>query len=366
MNSNLTRRDFLKTTGATVAAAGLMPSAWAQGDKKITVALVGAAHIHTPGFVDLVKTRNDVRVKSVWDHDADRAQKRAQDLNAAVIDDVNKIWADPEIQAVVIYSETNRHHDLVLAAAKAGKHMFVEKPLGITARESLAMAEAIEHANLLFTTGYFMRTDPKHLFLKDEIAQGHFGKITRARGSNCHSGALEGWFDKEWRWMADPKIAGIGGFGDLGTHKLDILMWLLGDVEAVTADVKIVTGRYPGCDECGEGMIQFKNGVIATLGAGWVDVEDPVQLLISGTEGHAVVVDNHLYYRSKHVPGSDSKDPYTKLPTAPRPPVHQFLDAVAGAKDQPLVKPSEAAARVVAMEALYKGAHEKKWISLKS
>ena len=366
MNSNFTRRAFLKTTGAALAAAGALETVWAQSDKTITVALVGAAHIHTPGFVDLVKTRKDVRVKCVWDHDSARAEARAKDLGCAAIEDANRIWSDPEIQAVIVYSETNRHHDLVLAAAKAGKHMFVEKPLGITAKESLAMAEAIESANLLFTTGYFMRTDPKHIFLKDEIAQGHFGKITRARGSNCHSGALEGWFDKEWRWMADPKIAGIGGFGDLGTHKLDILMWLLGDIQAVTADVKIITGRYPGCDECGEGMLQFKSGVIGTLAAGWVDIEDPVQLLISGTEGHAVVVDNHLYYKSKHVPGSDSKDPYTKLPQAPRPPVHQFLDAVAGAKDQPLVKPSEAAARVVAMEALYKGAHQQKWVTLKA
>ena len=364
MSSNLTRREFLKSAGTAAIVAGTLSTSLAQGDRKITLALVGAAHIHTPGFIDLLKTRNDVRVKSVWDHDAARAAQRAKELNAEVVSDVNKIWSDPEISAVVIYSETNLHHDLVMAAAKAGKHMFAEKPLSTTGKESLAMANAIERANLLFTTGYFMRTDPKHLFLKEEIAKGHFGKITRARGSNCHSGALEGWFDKEWRWMADPKIAGIGGFGDLGTHKLDILMWMLGDVDSVTADVKIVTGRYPDCDECGEGMIQFKNGVIGTLGAGWVDVEDPVQLLISGTEGHAVVVDNHLYYKSKHVPGSDSKDPYTKLPPASRPPMHQFLDAVAGSKDQPLVRPSEAAARVVAMEAMYKGAREKKWVKL--
>src|SRR5271165_4871774 len=190
MIANLTRREFLKSTGvATVAAASLQTS-WAQGDKKLTLALVGAAHIHTPGFIDLLKTRNDVRVKSVWDHDAARAEKRAKELNAEVVSDVNKIWSDSEIPAVVIYSETNRHHDLVLAAAKAAKHMFVEKPLGITAKESLAMAQAIEQANLLFTTGYFMRADPKHLFLKEEIAKGHFGKITRVRGSNCHSGAL--------------------------------------------------------------------------------------------------------------------------------------------------------------------------------
>jgi len=364
MNLNLTRRDFIQTAGVAAATVAALPSALAQASQKITVALVGGAHIHTPSFIDLVKTRPDVRVKAVWDHDAGRAAKRAKDLNSQVVDNLEKIWTDPEITAVVIFSETNRHHDLVLAAAKAGKHMFAEKPLGITAKESLEMARAIEKANLLFTTGYFSRTDPKHLFLKDEIAQGHFGKITRARGSNCHSGSLGGWFDTEWRWMADPKVAGVGAFGDLGTHKLDILMWLLGEVEAVTADIKSVTNRYPGCDECGEGLIQFKNGVIATLAAGWVDVDDPVQLLISGTEGHAVVYNGQLYYQSKQVPGSDAKNPWTKLPKAPRAPLHQFLDAVAGAKDQPLVKPAEAAARVVAMEAMYEAAHGRKWVTI--
>src|SRR6185436_18959945 len=166
------------------------------------------------------------------------------------------------------------------------------------------------------------------------VGSGLFGRITRARGSNCHSGSLEGWFDKEYRWMADPKIAGVGAFGDLGTHKLDILMWFLGGVEAVTADIKSVTDRYRNCDETGEALLKFQNGVTGTLAAGWVDIEDPVQLLISGTEGHAVISDNHLYYRSQRVAQSDSKDVWTKLPPAPKAPLHQFLDSVNGAKDQ--------------------------------
>ena len=361
MSSPLTRRNFIRTTGAATLATASLSSLWAQSDKKLTLALVGAAHIHAPGFVDIMKKRPDARVKWVWDHDPARADKYAGQLGAQRVDSLDKVWSDPEIVAVVIYSETNRHHELVLAAAKAGKHMFVEKPLGVNARESLAMADAIEKANLLFTTGYFMRTDPMHIFLKQEIAKGNFGTITRVRGSNCHSGALEGWFDTDYRWMTQPAISGVGAFGDLGTHKLDILMWLLGDISSVTADVRSVTGRYGNCDECGEGLLQFKNGYIGTLAAGWVDIEDPVQLLISGTEGHALVYDNHLYYRSKKVPGSDSTDPRTNLPAGPRPPMHQFLDAVAGSKDQPLVTPREAAARVVVMEAMYKGAHSHKW-----
>ena len=360
MNPDLTRRDFIRSASVATLAAASLPSTLA-ADKTITLAFVGCAHIHTPGFVNLLKKRQDVKVKSVWDHDAARAEKRAKELGAQVVNEVDKIWSDPDIAAVVICSETNRHHDLVLAAAKAGKHMFAEKPLGITAKESYAMAAAIEKANLLFTTGYFMRTDPMHLFLKDEIAKGNFGRITRVRGSNCHSGSLGGWFDEEWRWMADPKIAGVGAFGDLGTHKLDILMWLLGDVDSVAAEIKVVTQRYGDCDESGEALIRFKNGVIGTLAAGWVDVDDPVQLLISGTEAHAVIVNGRLYYKNKKVSGADGKEPYTSLPTALPAPLDQFVNAVAGQKDQALVRPREAAARVSVMEAVYKAARERKW-----
>jgi predicted dehydrogenase len=364
MKQTIARRDFIKTATAATIASLAVPSILAEEEKKITMAVVGCAHIHTPGFVNLIKSRQDVTAKYVWDHDGARAQKFATELSAKPVIDLKEIWNDNQITALLVCSETNRHHDIVLAAARAGKHMFVEKPLGITGRESFAMARAIEKAKILFTTGYFMRADARHLFLKDEVVKGNFGQITRVRGSNCHSGSLGGWFDSDYRWMADPKLSGVGAFGDLGTHKLDILMWMLGDVDSVTADIKPVTRRYGDCDETGEGLIQFRNGVIATLAAGWVDIEDPVQLLISGTEGHAVIVDNHLFYRSRRVPQSDTKEPWTKLPPAPRAPLHQFLDAVGGAKDQPLVTPREAAQRVRVMEALYAAAKGRKWVNL--
>lgn len=326
------------------------------------IAFVGAAHIHTPGFIQRLQARSaEFAVTAVWDHDAARAEKAAAELGAVPVANVEAIWGDPAIQAVVICSETNRHQELVMAGAAVGKHLFVEKPLGMAARDAWAMADAIERAGIIFQTGYFMRGDPIHLFLRDEIAQGHFGVITRFRHSNCHSGSLGGWFDTEWRWMADPSVAGVGAFGDLGTHALDILLWLLGDVTQVTADVNVATGRYGDCDEYGEGLLHFANGTIGSLAAGWVDIAHPVSLLLSGTEGHAAVINGELFYTSTHVDGADGKTPWTKLPDALPHAFDLYLDALLG-KDVPLVSPREAAYRSAVMGAMYEAAKTRTWV----
>jgi len=329
----------------------------------LTVALVGVAHIHTPGFIKRLNARDDVCVKYVWDHQPERAQQRAEELSATPVEDLQTIWGDDEITGVVICSETNRHEALVLAAAAAKKHMFVEKPLGLSAEDSDRMADAIQAAGLIFQTGYFMRSQGIHRFLRDEIAAGHLGKVTRVRMSNVHGGSLGGWFDTDYRWMADPQIAGCGAFGDLGTHRLDILLWMMGDPVRVTADVDVTTGRYGDCDETGEGMLRFENGAIGVLAGGWVDQANPVPIEISGTEGHAYVCQGKLYYKSSHVEGADGKEPWTKLPEDLPHAFELFLDAMLG-QDVPLVGVREAAARSAVMAAMYEAAQNQTWVTL--
>jgi predicted dehydrogenase len=336
------------------------------------LAFVGCSHIHTPGFLRMIQERSDAKVKYIWDPNPARSNPRAAEVGATAVTDLARVWSDPEVTAVAICSETVRHPELVKAATAAGKHLFVEKPLGISAADSYAMAADIERAGVIFQTGYFRRSDPIHRFLKSEIDAGRFGRITRARASNCHSGALGGWFDakpadpaNDWRWMADPKQAGVGAFGDLGTHSLDILIWLLGDVDAVTASVNAGTNRYDGCDETGESLIKFKSGTLAALAAAWDDLADPAPLIISGTEAHAAVINDQLFYTCKKVDGADGKTPWTKLPE-PLPHAFQvFLDALAGKKGLPLVTPAEAAYRSAVMEALYEAAAKQQWATPK-
>ena len=338
-----------------------------------TLAFVGCAHIHTPGFINAIKKRSGaVRVKSVWDHDEARAKMRADELPGATVQtDLDAILSDGEITGVVVCTETNRHADVVVPIAQAKKHLFVEKPLGFAADDAFQMARAINEAGVLFQTGYFMRGDSKTIFLRRQIEAGAFGKITRIRGSNCHGGALGRWFDTDWRWMTDKTQSGVGAFGDLGTHSLDILLWLMdayeggSAVEKATALLNNGTGAYGDCDETGEGLLQFENGVIGTLAAAWDDVANPVTLQISGTEGNAAVINGQLYFTSKHVEGADGKTPWEHLPSSVPGGFEAFLTAVSGQRDTVLVTPDEAATRSAVMEALYEGAAQNAWVAPK-
>ncbi|CAN5470622.1 Gfo/Idh/MocA family oxidoreductase [soil metagenome] len=322
-----------------------------------TLAFLGGAHIHTPGFIGNLKDREGFSCKWFYDHDLARAEKRASELGAQATDDLNAVLSDPEVDAVIVCSETDRHEALVLPTVRAGKHLFVEKPLGCGAKDARSMAEAIENAGLIYQTGYFSRGNPAILKVKELVEAGTFGKITRVRGSNCHSGALGHWFDTEWRWMADPKIAGGGAFGDLGTHYLDVLLWIFGDVTSVTGQVDAGTDIYDGCDETGEALLRFKSGAIGTLAAAWDDVANPVSLLVSGTEGHATIIDGKLRLKTKDFDG-----PVEDLPEAKPAGLTSFLDALEG-KPAELVTASEAARRSEVMAAIYEGAANGTWVS---
>src|SRR4051812_7968339 len=102
-----------------------------------TLAFVGCAHIHTKGFINQVNKRDDLKIKSVWDHDAARARKSAESLKAQVVDDFKTIYADPEITGIIICSETNLHEQLIVPAAEAKKpFIYAEKPLGIGSKDA--------------------------------------------------------------------------------------------------------------------------------------------------------------------------------------------------------------------------------------
>ena len=323
-------------------------------------AFLGVAHIHTPGFINTINKRDDVQCKYVHDHQPERAQKCADQLGAQVAD-IEMILADAEVTSIVICSETRLHTELVERAAAAGKNLFVEKPLATTDEDATRMAAAIEKAGVVFQTGFFMRGDAANIFIKAEVEAGHLGTVTRMRYTNCHQGALGGWFDSEWAWIADKNEAGGGGFADLGAHALDIVLWCLeptcGPVVKTAATLGNATGRYGDLsqiDEWGVGLVTFESGAVAVVEAGWVDPKYSAPIEVHGTQGQILVHDGKVFYYSEHVEGADGSE-WTKLPEKAVNGFAAFWDKLAG-EDVPLVSVEQAAQESRVMASLYESA----------
>jgi predicted dehydrogenase len=249
---------------------------------------------------------------------------------------------------------------------QAGKRVFVDKPLAITSANAYALAEQIDRAGVIFQTGYVWRGEPALQFLRSEIGAGHFGTVTRVRVVIAHGGALAGWFDNEWRWMADPAQAGFGAFGDVGTHAVDLARWVLADaspVARVTATVGSVTGKYPRCDEYGEGLLVLDDGTVGSIAAAWTDPAASLYVEVSGTEGHAELVDGQLHYRTGRVDGATGNEAWSALPDPWPHAFDLYLDAIAGHDGMPLVGVWEAADRVELIEAMYASANHGSWLA---
>ncbi len=320
-----------------------------------SLAWVGTAHIHTPGFSNEVLKRG-LSCAGVWDHDADRATKNADKLGGP-IRSIGELAQDQSVSGYIVCSETVHHLDLVGQLARSGKPMFIEKPMGFDAAQSRAIQKLLDDHKIVFQTGYFSRGGANFRALKQRVDDGFFGTVTRVRASNCHSGALGGWFDNEWRWMADRSQAGVGAFGDLGTHVLDLMLWIFGGISAATGVLSTGTNRYEGCDEFGEALLRFSSGAVGTLAASWDDVADPIRIQVAGTKGHATLGSEVL------IAGQGGK--FEKIELGENVPAGfgAFLDYLDG-KTVDLVTPREAANRDIVMDAIYRGAVSQSWIEI--
>lgn len=352
---------MLKTTAGILAAGLAIPQALVgqrQSRTPIQVGILGAAHVHLDRYARLLKSDENIHVKAVYDDTPAIARLAAEQTGGRQVDSVASLLADEEIKAVVILSENTKHEEYAIAAAKAGKHMFVEKPLDIEGARADRIAEAVEEAGVLFQTGYFMQSMAQLRFLRQAIREGKFGKLTRLRIQYAHGGSLGTMWDGHHAWMVDREQVGRGALGDLGIHALNALLWITGDdpIRDVSAHVGNVTGLHDGLDEFGEAAIQFESGLIGTIGSGYVDHNDVNRIELSGTEGHAYMNRGRLFVTCPNLTGTHQERYWSDFDDPLGHPFELFLAALHG-ENPPLISVSDAARDVRVMDDIYRAAN---------
>jgi len=184
--------------------------------------------------------------------------------------DPNEMFDTVEMDAVVIATSNDSHHDLSIAALSRGLHVLCEKPLARSAKEAAAMVEAGEAAGVTTMVPFTYHYMPVNRFVKELIDDGYVG---RPHHVNLRYYTEFG-FDDSYSWRFDKEIAGSGVIGDIGSHWIHLARWLLDDVEtSVNAISSTVTSRadrpdgsdYERCEDSVAMTVRYAGGAYAML-----------------------------------------------------------------------------------------------------
>ena len=157
--------------------------------------------------------------------------------------DYRELLARDDIDAVDISTPNNSHHEIALAAAAAGKHIYCEKPLAMNVAEAEAMAQAVEAAGVKAQLTFNFRFFPAIMRARQMLEQGFVGRIFSYRGRYHRSSYISS--EKPMSWRLTREVTGGGALFDLGSHILDLLYYLLGDFAEVNATLDTLIRQRP-------------------------------------------------------------------------------------------------------------------------
>jgi predicted dehydrogenase len=224
-------------------------SSGASGDVGVGLISVGwMGKLHSRAYRALPTVYPELRLRPRLVHAADTAADRvtyARDVlgYAKGSADYRAVLADPDVDVVSICAPNALHREIGLAAAAAGKHFWIEKPVGRDARETGEVAAAARKAGIVTSIGYNYRHAPAVEHVRELVAQGALGRITNVRAAFFTGYASEPKGALSWRFKRD--LAGSGALGDLLSHVVDLVSYLIGPITEVSALTSTVYAERP-------------------------------------------------------------------------------------------------------------------------
>lgn len=185
--------------------------------------------------------------------------------------DWREVVQNPEVDLVDIAAPSAIHAQIAIAAAKAGKHIFCEKPLALNLEDAKAMVNAVEKADVVNMIGFNYRRVPAIALAKKLINDGEIGEIYHFRGIYQQGWLVDPNFPLAWRLRKEK--AGYGSLGDLGAHVIDLARYLVGEIEEVLCTERTFIKERP--------KPIVEDGLVAIAGKerGKVDVDDAAAFL---------------------------------------------------------------------------------------
>ena len=294
--------------------------------EKLKIGIVGCGGIANGKHLPAIKRNGNFEIVAFCDIIEKRAQEAKEKYGtpaAKVYTDYKELLKEKEIEAVYVLTPNKSHAGISIDAMKAGKHVMCEKPMAINYAQAKQMAETARETKRILTIGYQNRYRQESIYLKKACESGELGEIYYAKAHALRRRAVP-----TWGVFLDAEQQGGGPLIDIGTHALDLTLWMMDNYEpeSVTGSVfrKLADQKDQGnafgdwdpdiftVEDSAFGFIKMKNGATINLEAAWalntLEV-DEAKTSLCGTKAGADMKDglriNYVKYNKQCVEKPD-------------------------------------------------------------
>lgn len=261
---------------------------------KLRVAVIGCGAISKHRHIPEYAANPHVELVAFCDPVQERAEHYAGQYGAKAYTDYETLLREVKPDAVSVCTPNALHAPVSIAAAKAGAHVLVEKPMAATEEEALAMIKAAKENGVYLMVGHNQRLMPHHMKAKQILSAGALGKVLTFRTSFGHPGPESWSVDGRDSWFFRKEEAIMGAMGDLGVHKSDLIRWLLDDeVADVAGFIGTLDKVGTDVDDNAACVLRMKSGIIGTLVASWTYYQGGDNGTVLWCENGIMKIDTH-------------------------------------------------------------------------
>ncbi|MBO1510285.1 Gfo/Idh/MocA family protein [Metabacillus bambusae] len=277
---------------------------------KIRLGMIGAGAIGSVHLNTFGKLSDEVILQGITDVYLPLAEKRAEEYGInTVFNSAEELIHDPQIDAIIIGVPNKWHAPLAIQALKAGKHVLVEKPMGINSEAAKDIVRAQRETGKVVMVGHQMRWQWQFQQIKEQVEKGSLGKIYNAKTGWFRRKGIPGWGS----WFTQKSEAGGGPLIDIGVHMLDIALYLMGNPKPVSVYGSTYAefgpkkkgigswgtpnwnGQYD-VEDLATALIKMEDGSTLSLEVSWavhMDTSNEPFIHLMGSEGGASLSGNH-------------------------------------------------------------------------
>ncbi len=251
-------------------------------DSPVRVASIGMGW-WSDVLADAVQRTQKLEIVTCFTRSAEKREAFARKYGCTSAPSYEEILADPSIEGIINTTPNHVHLETTRAAARAGKHTFLDKPIAHTVADGRAITQACKEAGVVLSIGYQRRREGHFRWIRRAIEEGKFGRLVQAEGNISRHRLGE--FDlTSWRYQAEAMPGGV--MLQIGIHYTDVLEYLLGPIVAVSARLAqlVLPGENPDVANL---VLEHESGALSNLTASYASASEYYLMNIYGKDATA-------------------------------------------------------------------------------